>query len=128
MSVCSTLCRNVLICIHTYVCTKHILAVIHICTYRVIESTDGMANIFKIEYLEEGDHSSDEDFSPGHLIIDTEESDTEFMGSKKEPCKYLRASGCYVYLIYISTSVFDKLIWRTIGPKSFLFGTVQFSL
>ena len=26
------------------------------------------------------------------------------------------------------TSVFDKLIWRTIGPKSFLFGTAQFSL
>ena len=25
-------------------------------------------------------------------------------------------------------SVFDKLIWRTIDPKSFLFGTVQFSL
>ena len=28
-------------------------------------------------------------------------------------------------LIY---SVFDKLIWRTIGPKSFLFGTAYFSL
>ena len=26
------------------------------------------------------------------------------------------------------TSVFDKLIWHTIGPKSFLFGTAQFSL
>ena len=25
-------------------------------------------------------------------------------------------------------SVFDKLIWCTIGPKSFLFGTAQFSL
>ena len=25
-------------------------------------------------------------------------------------------------------SVFDKLIWHTIGPKSFLFGTVQFCL
>ena len=25
-------------------------------------------------------------------------------------------------------AVFDKLIWRTIGPKSFLFGTAQFSL
>ena len=24
------------------------------------------------------------------------------------------------------SSVFDKLIWRTIGPKSFLFGTAQF--
>ena len=29
---------------------------------------------------------------------------------------------------HIYTSVFDKLIWRTIGPKSFLFGTAQFSL
>ena len=28
---------------------------------------------------------------------------------------------------YILTSVFDKLIWYTIGPKSFLFGTAQFS-
>ena len=27
-----------------------------------------------------------------------------------------------------SSSVFDKLIWRTIAPKSFLFGTAQFSL
>ena len=25
-------------------------------------------------------------------------------------------------------SMFDKLIWRTIDPKSFLFGTAQFSL
>ena len=25
-------------------------------------------------------------------------------------------------------SVFDKLIWHTIGPKSFLFGTAQFFL
>ena len=29
---------------------------------------------------------------------------------------------------YTHTSVFDKLIWRTIGPKGFLFGTTQFSL
>ena len=29
---------------------------------------------------------------------------------------------------YIHTSVFDMLIWRTIGPQSFLFGTAQFSL
>ena len=28
----------------------------------------------------------------------------------------------------IIISVFDKLIWRTVGPKSFLFGTAQFSL
>ena len=41
----------------------------------------------------------------------------------------------YVYArihgyICMHTSVFDKLIWRTIGPKSFLiaFGTAQFSL
>ena len=26
------------------------------------------------------------------------------------------------------TSVFDKLIWCTIGPKSFLFSTAQFSI
>ena len=31
-------------------------------------------------------------------------------------------------LILIQSSVFDKLIWRTIGPKSFSFGTAQFSL
>ena len=28
----------------------------------------------------------------------------------------------------IQGSVFDKLIWHTIGPKSFLFGTAQLSL
>ena len=28
----------------------------------------------------------------------------------------------------ICLSVFDKLIWHTIGPKNFLFGTAQFSL
>ena len=28
----------------------------------------------------------------------------------------------------ISIVVFDKLLWCTIGPKSFLFGTAQFSL
>ena len=33
----------------------------------------------------------------------------------------------YIYT-YICTSVFDKLIWHTIGPKSFLFGTAWFSL
>ena len=33
---------------------------------------------------------------------------------------------CRVYIIV--TSVFDKLIWLTIGPKRFLFGTAQFSL
>ena len=30
--------------------------------------------------------------------------------------------------MYIHVSVFDKLIWHTIGPKSFLFGTAQFSV
>ena len=29
---------------------------------------------------------------------------------------------------YIHINVFDKLIWHIIGPKSFLFGTAQFSL
>ena len=70
-----------------------------------------MANIFKIEYFEEGDHSSDEDFSPGHLIIDTEESDNEFMGSKKEPCKYLRASGCPNIHVYIRIWYIHVLIY-----------------
>ena len=37
-------------------------------------------------------------------------------------CTYM-----YIY-IYIYISVFDKLIWRTIGPKSFLFGIAQLSL
>ena len=31
-------------------------------------------------------------------------------------------------LAYLHVSVFDKLIWHTIGPKNFLFGTAQFSL
>ena len=40
---------------------------------------------------------------------------------------------CYLVEIeesseYLAVSVFDKLIWHTIGPKSFLFGTVQLSL
>ena len=30
--------------------------------------------------------------------------------------------------ISLCNRVFDKLIWCTIGPKSFLFGTAQFSL
>ena len=42
----------------------------------------------------------------------------------------------YIYLmLYISreykqceVSLFDKLIWCTIGPKGFLFGTAEFSL
>ena len=29
---------------------------------------------------------------------------------------------------YVYCTVFDKLIWRTIGPKSFLFGIAQLSL
>ena len=33
----------------------------------------------------------------------------------------------YIY-IYVCISVFNKLIWVTIGPKSFLFGTAQLSL
>ena len=31
-----------------------------------------------------------------------------------------------MYMVWYS--VFDKLVWRTIGPKSFLFGTAEFSL
>ena len=34
----------------------------------------------------------------------------------------------YMYMYNIQGSVFDKLIWHTIGPKSFLFGAAQFSL
>ena len=35
----------------------------------------------------------------------------------------------YMYVcMYVCINVFDKLIWCTIGPKSFLFGTAQFSL
>ena len=33
-----------------------------------------------------------------------------------------------IYNVYMYISVFDKLIWRTLGPMSFLFGTAQFSL
>ena len=39
-------------------------------------------------------------------------------------CTFVRT---YVY-VCIRISVFDKLIWHTIGPKNFLFGTAQFSL
>ena len=35
---------------------------------------------------------------------------------------------CTNYLLMVWLSVFDKLIWGTIGPKSFLFGIAQFSL
>ena len=41
------------------------------------------------------------------------------------------SSYIYIYMyiyIYLYISVFDKLIWCTIGSKSFLFGTAQFSL
>ena len=46
---------------------------------------------------------------------------------------WLRENSKYVFEttneeIRIIISVFDKLIWRTIGPNSFLFGTAQFSL
>ena len=33
-----------------------------------------------------------------------------------------------VCTVCVYNSVIDKLIWCTIGPKSFLFGTAQFSL
>ena len=38
----------------------------------------------------------------------------------------VHVSLCVNVIVYIS--VFDNLIWYTIGPKSFLFGTAQFSL
>ena len=34
----------------------------------------------------------------------------------------------HLSIFYLPTSVFDKLIWCTIGPKSFFFGAAQFSL
>ena len=34
----------------------------------------------------------------------------------------------HCFIIELHCSVFDKFIWHTIGPKSFLFGTAQFSL
>ena len=40
--------------------------------------------------------------------------------------KWLVTFSNQLAIIYIS--VFDKLIWHTIGPKSFLFGTARFSL
>ena len=33
-----------------------------------------------------------------------------------------------MYTIYARSSVFDKLIWWTIGPKSLFGGTTQFTL
>ena len=41
---------------------------------------------------------------------------------------YIYACTCIHIYVYTHVSVFDQLIWRTIGPKSFLFGTAQFSL
>ena len=42
---------------------------------------------------------------------------------------YIYIYNLYLYIIYIYyiISVFDKLIWPTIGPNSFLFCTAQFS-
>ena len=34
----------------------------------------------------------------------------------------------HCFQTYMYVSVFDKIIWHTIGPKSLLFGTAQFSL
>ena len=42
--------------------------------------------------------------------------------------KYTYMQTYNTHIQYTHTSVFDKLIWCTIGPKSFLFGTAQFSL
>ena len=41
---------------------------------------------------------------------------------------HLHVYVCTCMCICMYNSVFDKLIWHTIGPKSFLFGTAQFSL
>ena len=42
-------------------------------------------------------------------------------------------TGCFhsamnAHVPYTGISIFDKLIWHTIAPKNFLFGTAQFSL
>ena len=44
---------------------------------------------------------------------------------------YCYTGTCIIYMYtctIVFISVFDKLMWCTIGPKSFLFGTAQFSL
>ena len=41
-------------------------------------------------------------------------------------CIHVCVTVCICTCIYLYLC-FDKLIWHTIGPKSFLFGTAQFS-
>ena len=42
---------------------------------------------------------------------------------------YIQTIHTYIHIhTYTYISIFDKLIWRTIGPKSSLFGTAHFSL
>ena len=51
--------------------------------------------------------------------------------SKERPvCHQIRSSlgQCSITYMYMYISVFDKLIWHTIGPMSFFIGTAQFSL
>ena len=53
--------------------------------------------------------------------------------STSETCNQHNGHAVYVLssqLLHVCTScsVFDKLIWRIIGTKGFLFGTAQFSL
>ena len=47
-------------------------------------------------------------------------------------CVFATCRWVFIFVHYtcmcVYVSVFDKLIWRTIGPKCFLFGTAQFSL
>ena len=43
-------------------------------------------------------------------------------------CMHVQYIYMYMYILHTHTSVFDKLIWCTIGPKSFLSGTAKFSL
>ena len=42
-------------------------------------------------------------------------------------CYYSTCEDSVVSAYTLCGSVFDKLIWHTIGPKSFLFDTTQFS-
>ena len=45
--------------------------------------------------------------------------------SRTSPDEVIITYCIYIYMYNIQDSVFDKLIWDTIDPKSFLFGTAQ---
>ena len=49
------------------------------------------------------------------------------MKPTSENLRSLLGNICGIHVIYYNYIVFDKP-WHTVGPKSFLFGTAQFSL